>query len=176
MPRTDSSSSSGGAFPYLAIGQFLLLAALYPAFGWNGVLIAGVLRVTVLLTTTGMVDSVCHRWGSRARDSAGVLHARDESRNNVLVAMLTGGEGNHAWHHADPVCPRHGRKIALDADAVRAGFRPDRGWRPDATWRLIQLLAAVKLVYAVRQPRRSVHFAGARAPSVAAPAPAAALA
>jgi hypothetical protein len=63
-------------------------------------------------------------------------------------------------HHADPACPRHGRRVALDADAAAAGVRPERGWHPDATWRLIQLLAALGLIYKVKQPRVTVHFAG----------------
>ena len=153
------------AFPFLALGQFLVLFALYPVFGWNAVAIAGALRVATLLTTTGLVNSVCHRWGSQASDSAGSVYARDSSRNNTLVALLTAGEGNHAWHHADPVCPRHGRKIRLDIDAIRAGHRPDRGWRPDGTWRLIQLLSACNLVYAVRQPKRFVRFPDAQVAS-----------
>ncbi len=106
------------AFPLLTGGQFLLLLACYPLFGLNGVLIAGGLRVAALLTTTGLVNSVCHRWGSRARDSRRHEYRSDDSRNNVLVALLTAGEGNHSWHHADPACPRHGRKV-----------RPGRGGR-----------------------------------------------
>ena len=72
---------------------------------------------------------------------------------------MAGGEGNHSWHHADPACPRHGRKVALDAEAVAAGARPDRGWRPDATWRLIQLLAMLGLIYKVKRPKATVYFA-----------------
>ena len=72
---------------------------------------------------------------------------------------MAGGEGNHSWHHADPACPRHGRKVTLDAEAVAAGARPDRGWRPDATWRLIQLLALLGLVYKVKAPKAQVYFA-----------------
>lgn len=146
------------AFPFLAAGQFALLLACYPLLGWNAVLIAGALRVTALLTTTGMVNSVCHRWGSRARDSLGHEYRNDDSRNNVLVALLTGGEGNHAWHHADQACPRHGRRVELDPEAVAAGVKPDRAWRPDATWRLIQLLAALRLVYDVKPVASTVQF------------------
>ena len=69
------------------------------------------------------------------------------------------GHGNHSWHHADPACPRHGRKVALDAEALAAGARPDRGWRPDATWRLIQLLAMAGLIYKVKKPKLRVHLA-----------------
>ena len=147
------------AFPFLAAGQFVLLLAFYPVFGWNAVLIAGGLRVAALLTTTGFVNSICHRWGTRAQDSRGREYRNDDSRNNTLVALLTGGEGNHAWHHADPACPRHGRKVDLDPEAVDAGVRRDRGWRPDATWRLIQLLTAARLIYDVKPVRTTVHFA-----------------
>jgi len=145
-------------FVPIALGQYLLLMAFYPWFGWNVVLVAGVLRTAALMTATGMVNSVCHKWGSRARDSRGHEYRRDDSRNNVVVAVLAGGEGNHSWHHADPSCPRHGRKIDLDAEAIQAGARPDRGWRPDATWRVIQLLNRVGLIYSVRRPKRIVYF------------------
>jgi stearoyl-CoA desaturase (delta-9 desaturase) len=146
------------AFGVIAVGQYVLLLAFYPVFGWNAVLIAGVLRTAALMTSTGMVNSVCHRWGTRARDSRGQEYRRDDSRNNVIVAVLAGGEGNHSWHHADPTCPRHGRKVELDPEAARGGVRPDRGWRADATWRVIQLLQKLGLVYDVKQPRRQLYF------------------
>jgi hypothetical protein len=110
------------------------------------------------MTSTGMVNSVCHRWGTRATDSLGQEYRRDDSRNNVVVAVLAGGEGNHSWHHADPTCPRHGRTVALDPEAVRRGLRPAPGWRPDATWRLIQLLHRVGLIQHLKQPRTTVYF------------------
>src|SRR5947209_10422175 len=147
------------AFPYLATGQFVVLAALCPVFGLNAILIAGGLRVTALLATTGLVNSVCHLWGSRARDSRGEQYRNDDSRNNVLVALLTAGEGNHSWHHVDPACPRHGRKVDLNPAAVSAGMPRDRGWRPDATWRLIQLLSAMHLIYDIKRVRTTVYFA-----------------
>lgn len=152
----------GKAFPYLAIGQFGVLLALYPVGGLDLVLVAGALRVMALMTATGMVNSVCHRWGGRARDSSGHSYRFDDSRNNVFVALITAGEGNHAWHHADPTCPRHGRRITLDAEAITRGVRPDRVPRPDATWRLIQLLMWLRLVYDVKRPRLTVHFTPAQ--------------
>ena len=144
------------AFPFLAVANFLVPLAFYPLFGWNSVLIAGALRTAALMTAAGFVNSVCHKWGSRATDSRGHEYRADDSRNNVLVA---GGEGNHSWHHADPACPRHGRKVALDAEALAAGVRPDRHWRPDATWRLIQLLATLGLIYKVKRPKVRIYFA-----------------
>jgi stearoyl-CoA desaturase (delta-9 desaturase) len=146
------------AFLPIAFGQYVLLLGLYPWLGLNGVLIAGVLRTSALMTATGMVNSVCHRWGSRAMDSGGHVYRRDDSRNNLFVAVVAGGEGNHSWHHADPTCPRHGRKVDLDAAALRAGVVRDRGWRPDATWRVIQALARVGLVHDLRRPARTMYF------------------
>ncbi len=121
-------------------------------------LVAGALRVMALMTATGMVNSVCHRWGGRAQDSAGHVYRFDDSRNNLFVALITAGEGNHAWHHADPTCPRHGRRITFDAEAVARGVRPDPVPRPDLTWRLVQLLTWMRLVYDVKSPRTTVHF------------------
>ena len=148
------------AFPFLAAAGFLVPLAFYPLFGWNAVLIAGALRTAAGMTATGFVNSICHKWGSRATDSRGHQYRADDSRNNWFVAVVAGGEGNHSWHHADPACPRHGRRIALDAEALAAGAKPERGWRPDATWRLIQLLAMVGLIYKVKKPKTIVHFAG----------------
>jgi len=147
------------AFPVLAVAHFVVPLAFFPLFGWNAVLIAGALRTAVLMTSTGFVNSVCHKWGSRATDSNGQQFRADDSRNNLLVAVMAGGEGNHSWHHADPACPRHGRKAALDADALAAGAKPDRGWRPDATWRLIQVLAMVGLISKLKRPKVTVYFA-----------------
>jgi fatty-acid desaturase len=147
------------AFPFLTVANFLVPLAFYPLFGWNAVLIAGALRTAALMTATGFVNSVCHKWGSRAIDSRGHEYRADDSRDNVFVAVVAGGEGNHSWHHADPACPRHGRKVALDAGALASGAEPDHGWRPDATWRLIQLLAMSGLIYKVKKPKARMYFA-----------------
>lgn len=60
------------------------------------------LRVTLGLHSTWLVNSATHLWGTRR------FETKDDSRNNVLVAFLTGGEGWHNNHHAHPVSARHG--------------------------------------------------------------------
>jgi fatty-acid desaturase len=60
------------------------------------------LRTTVELHGTWLVNSAAHRWGSRR------FGTRDDSTNNLWVALLTFGEGWHNNHHADPRCVRHG--------------------------------------------------------------------
>jgi stearoyl-CoA desaturase (delta-9 desaturase) len=62
----------------------------------------GFLRVTLGLHATWLVNSATHMWGSRR------FKTRDDSRNNWWVALLSGGEGWHNNHHANPVSARHG--------------------------------------------------------------------
>jgi stearoyl-CoA desaturase (delta-9 desaturase) len=90
----------------ITLSGLLLLAG-----GWlwggfvNGiamVLWGVLLRVTLGLHATWLVNSATHLWGSRR------FQTRDDSRNNWWVALLTGGEGWHNNHHAHPVSARHG--------------------------------------------------------------------
>jgi len=60
------------------------------------------LRVTIGLHTTWLVNSATHMWGKRR------FETKDDSRNSFWVAILTGGEGWHNNHHAHPVSARHG--------------------------------------------------------------------
>jgi stearoyl-CoA desaturase (delta-9 desaturase) len=60
------------------------------------------LRVTLGLHATWLVNSATHLWGSRR------FETRDDSRNNFWVALVSGGEGWHNNHHANPVSARHG--------------------------------------------------------------------
>jgi len=64
-------------------------------------LIWGVFVRTVLIWhSTWAVNSVAHVWGYRNYDTT------ESSRNNVIVALLSNGEGWHNNHHAFPV-PRN---------------------------------------------------------------------
>ena len=81
----------------------VITALILLAFGgWPMVFWGIFLRVTVGLHATWLVNSATHMWGSKR------FPTRDESRNNWWVALLTGGEGWHNNHHANPVSARHG--------------------------------------------------------------------
>ncbi len=73
-----------------------------PVDGIAMVLWGVMLRVTLGLHATWLVNSATHLWGSRR------FETRDDSRNSWWVALLTGGEGWHNNHHAHPVSARHG--------------------------------------------------------------------
>lgn len=70
--------------------------------GWSWLLWGAVLPATIGFHVTWMVNSVTHLWGSRRFSTS------DDSRNNIWVALLTGGEGWHNNHHAYPVSAPHG--------------------------------------------------------------------
>jgi stearoyl-CoA desaturase (delta-9 desaturase) len=83
--------------PLTVLGLILLYAGGWPMVFWGVCL-----RVTLSQHSTWLVNSVTHMWGSRR------FATRDDSRNNLLIALITGGEGWHNNHHAHPVSARHG--------------------------------------------------------------------
>ena len=130
----------------------LLAAALYglgtwiehsaPALATNGaqLLVWGFCISTVTLYhATFTINSLAHRFGLRR------YATRDDSRNNLWLALLTFGEGWHNNHHHYP-------------GAARQGFY---WWEIDVTYYGLRLLAALGLIWdlrpvlpAVREARR----------------------
>jgi len=103
-------------------------ALLYWVGGLPMVLWATCARLVFGLHATWAVNSVTHMWGERR------FATRDESRNNVLVALVTFGEGWHNNHHAHPTSARHG--LAW--------------WEIDFSWMQISLLKWLGIARAVR--------------------------
>jgi fatty-acid desaturase len=92
-------------------------------FGFS-LLVWGVfVRTVIVWHITWSVNSLTHIWGYRNYETS------DSSRNNILVGLLSNGEGWHNNHHADPRSARFGR----------------RWWELDATWLTIRLLSALSL-------------------------------
>jgi fatty-acid desaturase len=106
------------------------------------VLIWGVFVRTVLVWhITWSVNSVTHLWGYRNYET------NESSRNNVIIGIISNGEGWHNNHHADPRSARHGHLW----------------WELDVTWLTIRLLAALGLAHKVATP--SPHVLARRLPS-----------
>ncbi|MBC8132417.1 MAG: acyl-CoA desaturase [Deltaproteobacteria bacterium] len=80
------------------------------------------------------INSLSHLFGSK-RYATG-----DESRNNLLLALITTGEGWHNNHH-------HYQSSA------NQGFR---WWEIDVTYYMLRLMAAVGLVWDLRRPPREI--------------------
>jgi stearoyl-CoA desaturase (delta-9 desaturase) len=117
----------------------LVLALLcYAIGGFAGLVWGFAVSTTLLWHATYSVNSVSHVFGRRRYETD------DTSRNNWLIALLTFGEGWHNNHH-------HYQASA------RNGFR---WWELDVTWYVLRALAAVGLIWDLREPPASVLSGG----------------
>jgi stearoyl-CoA desaturase (delta-9 desaturase) len=112
------------------------------ARGLEALVWAGLVRIFAFEHSTFAVNSICHTFGRRTYE------ARDESRNNWVIAILTFGEGWHNNHHAFPRSARHGLKSL----------------QVDVSWLVISALARLGLAKNLRLPTPAQI---ARAPRVA---------
>lgn len=125
------------------------LQARWPALGTGPgqMVVWGFLVRTVLLwQATFCINSLMHVIGTQ-RYATG-----DDSRNSLLLALITLGEGWHNNHHRLPACARNGFYW----------------WELDFNWYLIRLFEALGLVWDVRRVPSAVLAEG-RLPAVARP-------
>eukprot|EP00042_Codosiga_hollandica_P042068 m.380809 g.380809 ORF g.380809 m.380809 type:complete len:578 (-) comp56236_c0_seq6:79-1812(-) len=83
---------------FLASGflQPFLIASLW-GDGWNGLWIAGALPLMWSFQSTMCVNSLAHMWGERP------YNTKISAVQNVIVALITFGEGWHNFHHSFPM-------------------------------------------------------------------------
>jgi stearoyl-CoA desaturase (delta-9 desaturase) len=91
-------------------------------------------RTVAVWHITWSVNSVTHIWGYRN------FSTRDDSKNNLLIGLLSNGEGWHNNHHAQPRSAAHGM----------------RWWEFDVTWLTVRALEMVGLAWDVVRPKRQV--------------------
>ena len=95
-----------------------------------GLVFGGLLRLFVSSHSTWSLNSICHRFGTRAFD------CRDRSTNVGWLALPTMGESWHNNHHAFPSSAVHGL----------------RWWQLDLNYLSIRLLELMGLVDDVKRP------------------------
>jgi fatty-acid desaturase len=93
----------------------------------------GLLHRVALLHAFGLINSVCHLWGTRPYEGRGTDRT---SRNNLLVSLVIFGEGWHNNHHAYP-------------HSARQGFE---WYQFDPSWYVIWLLQKLGLATNVKLP------------------------
>jgi stearoyl-CoA desaturase (delta-9 desaturase) len=97
----------------------------------SSLLVWGVfLRTVIVWHTTWSVNSVTHLWGYRNYETG------EESTNNVIVGLISNGEGWHNNHHADPRSARHGHEW----------------WEFDLTYLTIRFLGLLGLASGIAEP------------------------
>jgi stearoyl-CoA desaturase (delta-9 desaturase) len=93
--------------------------------GWTGFVWGFCVGQVVCWHATYTINSLAHLWGSRR------YATEDDSRNNLVLALLTLGEGWHNNHHHYQV-------------STRQGFF---WWEIDVTYYVLRALAAVGIVW-----------------------------
>jgi stearoyl-CoA desaturase (delta-9 desaturase) len=76
--------------------------ALYLAFGWTGLVYGYFLSTVLLWHGTFTINSLMHLFGRR------VFPTADQSRNSMIFALITMGEGWHNNHHYYPISAAQG--------------------------------------------------------------------
>jgi len=113
---------------YWAVPPAALALVSFLIAGWPGLFI-GFFGSTVLLWhNTFLINSLTHVWGTKRFETT------DESRNNIVTALLTLGEGWHNNHH-------HYQS------SCRNGFY---WWEIDVTYYVLKMLSWVGLVWDIR--------------------------
>lgn len=110
----------------------MILKHFAPSLGTSGpqMLIWGFFVSTVVLFhATCLINSMAHKVGRRPFDTD------DESRNSLMLALVTLGEGWHNNHHYYP-------------HTVRQGFR---WWQIDITYYFLKILSWTGLIWDLRQ-------------------------
>jgi stearoyl-CoA desaturase (delta-9 desaturase) len=126
LDRFDTAIPVALAVALFGLGKLLQYVA--PGLGTDGwqMLVWGFfISTTVLFHATVTINSLAHRYGKRRFDT------RDDSRNNVWLALITFGEGWHNNHHFFP-------------GTVRQGFR---WWEIDMTYYGLVLMSWLGLVH-----------------------------
>ena len=112
------------------IASLTLGVAVYLLFGWSGLFIGFALSTVLLWHGTFTINSLAHMIGKPRYD------ADDNSKNSLILALITLGEGWHNNHH-------------YFQSSTRQGFF---WWEIDITYYLLRGFAAVGLIWDLREP------------------------
>lgn len=122
---------------YHLVPPLLLAGGLFLAGGWWAVLWGFFVSNTLLWHGTFCVNSLAHAFGRRRYQTS------DDSRNSLLIALFTLGEGWHNNHH-------HYQR------SERQGFY---WWEIDITHYVLRGLSMLRLVSDLHQPPRAIRDA-----------------
>jgi stearoyl-CoA desaturase (delta-9 desaturase) len=119
---------------YHAVPGIALAVSLYFLGGAEALVWGFFVSTTLLWHGTFTINSLSHIWGKRRYSTT------DDSKNNLVLAIVTMGEGWHNNHHYYP-------------RSVRQGFH---WWQVDMTYYILRALAAVGLVWDLHVPTQKV--------------------
>ena len=113
---------------------FILAVLVWMVAGWSGLIVGFFLSTVILFHGTFTINSLSHVIGRQSYITG------DNSRNNLLLAIITLGEGWHNNHHHFP-------------SATPQGFR---WWQIDITYYILKVLSIFRIVWDLRLPPKHV--------------------
>ncbi|CAM6119172.1 unnamed protein product [Calypogeia fissa] len=121
---------------YWLLPPIVLGTAVFQLLGWSGFLIGFALSTVLLWHGTFCINSLAHVIGTRR------YNTDDDSKNSLILALITLGEGWHNNHHHN-------------MHSTRQGFM---WWEIDVTYYTLKMLEAVGLVWDIREPKEEIVF------------------
>jgi stearoyl-CoA desaturase (delta-9 desaturase) len=114
----------------------LLVLGLYLTGDWQFVIWGFFVSTVVLFHSTCVINSLAHMIGRRRYET------NDDSRNSLLLALITFGEGWHNNHHKHP-------------GSTRMGFY---WWEVDLTYYMLWILKKLRIIWNLHPvPRRALE-------------------
>ena len=123
---------------YHLVPIFVLGAVCLAIDGWAGVIWGTFISTVFLYHTTFAINSFCHMLGRRR------FPTTDDSKNSLILALLTMGEGWHNNHH-------------YYQNSVNQGFY---WWQIDLTYYILRMLSVFGVVWDLRMPPQKVLALG----------------
>lgn len=124
------------AFSLYGIGHLLAIQApQLGVTGWQLVFWCFFLSTVLVYHATFCINSLTHVIGTRR------FNTTDHSRNSLILALVTMGEGWHNNHHRYAVCTRQGLYW----------------WEIDVTYYILKMLSWVGIVWDLRAPPKSLY-------------------
>jgi len=117
------------------VAPVLLAVLCYWVGGFSGLVWGFFVSTTLTWHSTYVINSLAHRMGRQRYDTG------DDSRNSLLLALLTLGEGWHNNHHYHQSC-------------ARQGFF---WWEIDITYYILRAMQGVGLIWDVKEPPQRVY-------------------
>jgi stearoyl-CoA desaturase (delta-9 desaturase) len=118
----------------------LLAVACFLAMGWQGLVWGFFISTVLLYHGTFVINSLCHTFGHVRYQTT------DTSRNSLLLALITLGEGWHNNHH-------------YFSSSTKMGFF---WWEIDVTYYVLKLLGFLGIIWDIRTPPPHVVAGGQR--------------
>jgi stearoyl-CoA desaturase (delta-9 desaturase) len=117
------------------VGPVTLGVVCFLIGGWSGLVWGFLVATTITWHATYSINSLAHKIGRKRYETG------DDSKNSLLLALLTLGEGWHNNHHYHQSC-------------ARQGFY---WWEIDITYYVLRGMQAVGLIWDIKEPPARVY-------------------